>query len=82
MTHVDYLLAKYSNQDLAIAKCKLTECMAERDRLAARLAAVGEAVGRHSCGCDCDHTDYGEEHDDDCERCLPCVLRDILERKK
>jgi hypothetical protein len=42
----------------------------------AKLEAVGSILGRNGCDCECDH--HHEEHDTDCERCLACLVGDIL----
>jgi len=63
-------------------RVEIAECVTQRDELAARLAAVGEAVADNGCNCDCDCSMNHERHNDNCDPCWSCVISDILERKK
>lgn len=41
-----------------------------------RVEAAGELISQVGCDCPCDHD--AESHDEECERCLQCLLCDIL----
>jgi hypothetical protein len=43
-----------------------------RDRHAKLKAAVGGVLSENGCECECEHHHEGEEHDDNCKRCLGC----------
>jgi hypothetical protein len=53
--------------------------IAERDRLAARLAAVREVIAGADCDCPC-ASEHGSDHADECERCLGCRVDAALKR--
>lgn len=53
---------------------------AELARARAFMNAVGELLEQNGCDCDCDH--HPDEHDDDCERCLACLIQAALDAAK
>lgn len=52
----------YAHEELMLTHGKL-------NRIAALIVVEG-------CNCACDH--HHEEHDDDCERCLACLINAVL----
>lgn len=42
------------------------------------LARIGELLAQNGCDCDCDH--HPDEHDEDCVRCLACLVGAEFER--
>lgn len=44
-----------------------------------KLESIGELLSANGCDCECDHS--AEEHDDDCERCLGCMIGGVLESR-
>lgn len=54
----------------------------ERNRLwrdaEEKLDRVRELLAWNGCDCECDHSD--EEHDDECDRCLACMIAGVVQR--
>ena len=47
-----------------------------REEIAERIDRVGALLSNSGCYCECDHSP--EDHDDDCELCLACLIGDAI----
>ena len=53
---------------------------AERDEATTKLVAVAKRLEENGCDCECNHC--WEDHDEDCERCLACLIDETIQGKK
>jgi hypothetical protein len=43
-----------------------------------KLDRIGKLISANGCDCPCDH--HFEDHDGDCERCLACLVGEVLQK--
>lgn len=55
---------------------KCTRCQCEHSDASARIASALKLIEKNGCDCECQH--HWEDHDEDCERCLACMIEYAL----
>lgn len=51
---------------------KCARCQCEHSEASARIMNALKLIEKNGCDCECRH--HWEDHDEDCERCLACLI--------